>query len=307
MEHRTATLLLGLLVLGLLGIGGYLQWRRSHPPPRHHAHGADRSLPPATPPHGRSAPSPRRARRAHPAAPRRRASDADRMEALRLRTGAREDKEADRAPACLQKLDRADRLAPDPTGQWAFLRATCEIRAGKCDQGEARILTILGRARPNRSRERLRQEARSIADRWCPLDVGPPVDRVRRLARLIPRLRRLGHLKRCRALTKALSDLWATVAPSAPAPLRTSVHNAFVEAARCAGWLGHCDEAWRLWVGAFHRKHDASLPAAHVDRMARRAFSSGVRGCDPPPPRAAAHPAARPSRSPAQPRPRPRG
>jgi len=207
------------------------------------------------------------------------------VEAFTLRLAARQAEAAGNGRACLARLDRADALTRDTATRWQYLRGLCELRAGRCDRGRTRLRRALLASPGGRNAAAIELQIQSLVDQRCPAHAGPPAAQTRRLLLSVPRERRLGHLEVCRDQGQRLRTLWKKLSEAQRAPLRAAYHNATIEAAKCAGWLGRCSEAWAGWREAYHRRYAGSLPAAHVERLARLAFPRQVKLCRPPPPR----------------------
>jgi hypothetical protein len=279
---------LALLTAALLVAAGWLRHQHSPGPP------APRAATPAAPDSDpqrrqrlrrfqRAAPQPP-PRLRHPASgptPRKPAA----VEAFTLRLAARQNEAAGDGRACLARLNRADVLTRDTATRWQYLRGLCELRAGRCDEGRKRLRRALLASPGGRNAAAIELQIQSLVDQRCPTRVGPPLAQTRRLLLSVPRERRLGHLEVCRDQGQRLRTLWEKLSETQRAPLRAAYHNATIEAAKCAGWLGRCAEAWAGWREAYHRRYAGSLPAAHVERLARLAFPRQVKPCQPPPPR----------------------
>ncbi len=276
------TLALVGLAIALVAAGGWLRYRyapsKRATEPRRTLPDAERSRRELTNAVARAA------RRRRPAPPRRepRARVPPPVQALQLRLAALKDEAADRGAACLQKLDRADGLDADKTARWQYLRGLCELRQGQCAEGRKRLLAVLPGRTPTEPPAAIAAKVEALVNSRCPVTVGTPAERVRRLLQALPRQRLLGNLELCRAQGQALTALWQKLGPTQRAPLATAYHNATIDAAKCSGWSAHCDEAWALWLAAYRRRFRASLPKAHIERMARAAFPRIIKGCSPP-------------------------
>ena len=277
----TTVALVGLAIAGVTAGG----WLRYHYAPAQRPAEPRRTLPDADRSRRELTQAVARAARRRRAAPPRKEPSArvpPPVQALQLRLGALKDEAADRGAACLQKLDRADGLAPDKTARWQYLRGLCELRQGQCAEGRKRLLGVLPGRTPSEPPAAIAARVQALVDSRCPVTVGTPAERVRRLLQTLPRQRRLGNLELCRAQGQALTALWKKLGPTQRAPLATAYHNATIDAAKCSGWSAHCDEAWDLWLAAYRRRFGASLPRAHIERMARAAFPRIIKGCSPP-------------------------
>jgi hypothetical protein len=116
---------------------------------------------------------------------------------------------------CLMDLDRATTLDPkvEARGNLGIIRATCEMQAGKCDQGKRRYRLAVAAAAPQLTPEQLDQSTSSQASRFCIASQGTPLEKANRAAVAIIEAYHKHDARTCADQGRALQEALGRVAP----------------------------------------------------------------------------------------------
>jgi hypothetical protein len=174
------------------------------------------------------------------------------MQSAQLRASAEQKLMAGDADGCLRDLARAGQ-APDP--QTNMLRAKCEMRAGKCDEGKKHYREA--KAAWTRQFDRtglqndatLDAEAGEVAKQWCPSSAAGGVSVQQGAIGLLQKIVQAQGAKDAQACIdngRALAKLVAAGAASDPSVKQAS--GGLQAAAQCAADGGRCGEAKELYV-----------------------------------------------------------
>lgn len=200
-----------------------------------------------------------------------------RLDATQMRKAAREKFEGGDGAGCLADLDRAAALDPNVDAATEALRATCEMRAGKCDSGRRRLRAAVEAMTPveQRTPAHVDRVVDSEARRNCSVDQLTSSELAMKLA--------LSISQSCRKDSAAAMDSARKLAAllekaDTPAALRKRWEPQVLDGAACAAQIGRCDDARALFDA--HARIHALNGDAQPDP--RRALVSGyVSGCRP--------------------------
>ncbi len=180
---------------------------------------------------------------------------------------------------CLRALDGADRLDTGGRLRRLELRARCEMRAGKCDDGkkhyrEARVAFHKQHDATGLVTDAtIDQEVARMAERTCPTKGQRASTSQLTIAatQKILIASQTGDLKTCIREGEQLAKL----PPAAEPVVRNTMSAAIRKASECAAKAKQCDVAKRLW----RRHYKLFLSNSATDADADRAFKTNVPGC----------------------------
>ena len=178
------------------------------------------------------------------------------MKAYKLRQAAQEKERAGDGAGCLADLDRADKI--DKSGgdrnrlAAQYIRAQCEMRAGKCDKGKATMSDYL-KAVDEKHRQtdtQIAQAVNTFAMMKCPLsDQGTVAQKVTRIANEIGAAQQARSAPKCEAMAQEADKLFKglSAAERKDVSTKSNVAGLMMRASACLVQMQQCDKAKTWW------------------------------------------------------------
>lgn len=181
---------------------------------------------------------------------------------------------------CLLDLDRALEAHAETAQKMDMLRGTCEMQAGKCEDGKKRLRKFLEQANTGRrmTAEELDRFATDQAAQHC---AGPlsPVEAAKKVQPLIHEAMDAGDVAACIRYGKTLVES----VPKMPTKQKNEERDrnwaisAINTAAVCAAKLGNCKEAKALYKSYAQYTYDKK--GKELDEFVENGFTGSFREC----------------------------
>jgi hypothetical protein len=150
---------------------------------------------------------------------------------------------------CLADLDQVAALSPRMGRQTTYMRAQCEMVAGKCVQGKQRWSAYM-REQQNMHPDRVAQAAESIAAMYCRGGDTPDRERLLGALQTLAMASTETHpAAECRALVKTVRELAPRVKPQGVDDHQVANidKTLYATAPGCLARAGDCAGAWQLF------------------------------------------------------------
>lgn len=207
------------------------------------------------------------------------------MDAVKLRFSAEQKLQAGDAEGCLRDLDRAGATSRDTIDpQTNMVRAKCEMRAGRCDEGKKHYKEA--KAAWSRQMDKqggntgttdasLAAEADQMATQYCASAANGGVSAGQSLLTALQGVQRAAAAKDGAACVKEGKALAAAISANASDPMAKAAAGALRTAAICAGEAGKCADAKPLWAAFSKGFFGPSADAKSIDA----GFRENVKPC----------------------------
>lgn len=184
-------------------------------------------------------------------------------------------------PGCLADLDRLVSLRPAFATSTATTRAFCEMLAGRCQQGKARLNTYW-REEQNMHPERATTTTETMAAMYC--KGGDASERDRLLAALLDLSMGMSEthtLAQCEASYATVRELKARVKPSGPDDhqLLNLRDNLYAVAPQCFARAGDCKRAKSVFLETFPPERLADSKPEQHDTIRTSVFEAMLPRC----------------------------
>lgn len=182
---------------------------------------------------------------------------------------------------CLVDLDEVATLAPRTGRQTTYMRAQCEMLAGKCVQGKQRWTTYM-REQQNMHPDRVAQAVESIAAMYC--RGGDTPDR----ERLIGALNTLAMATsethspaECKALVATVRELLPRVKPRGvdDYQVASAGKTLYATAPGCLARSGDCAGAWQVFRDVYPTEELVARDAKQREEILGSVFEAVVPRC----------------------------
>jgi hypothetical protein len=156
---------------------------------------------------------------------------------------------------CLLDLDRAQEVDATTEAKMSALRATCEMQAGRCDDGKKRYRLFLEQQAGNLSAEVIDATVSSTAKQHCAGSELKPAERIQKAKSAIGQAKLKKNKATCLREAGAILEQLPKLdkKDQAQGRARTDGLSGVMDAAQCSAKAGDCKEARRLFNA--YRKH----------------------------------------------------